>query len=57
MGFPDNWCQAAKTYDQYALFGNAVVPICIQWICQRIGKKNIAILPQKYQQLTLFNYS
>jgi DNA (cytosine-5)-methyltransferase 1 len=57
MGFPDNWCQAAKTYDQYALFGNAVVPICIEWICQRIGKKNIAILPQKYQQLTLFNYS
>ncbi len=40
-----------------ALFGNAVVPICIQWICQRIGKKNITILPHKYQQLTLFNYS
>lgn len=54
MGFPDHWCRVAKIYDQYALFGNAVVPICIQWICQRIGKKNIIILPHKYQQLTLF---
>jgi DNA (cytosine-5)-methyltransferase 1 len=55
MGFPDSWCRVAKIYDQYALFGNAVVPICIEWICQRIGEKNITIPPKKYKQLTLFN--
>jgi DNA (cytosine-5)-methyltransferase 1 len=55
MGFPDTWCRVAKIYDQYALFGNAVVPICIEWICQRIGQKNITIPPKKYKQLTLFN--
>ncbi|MFM6356114.1 MAG: DNA cytosine methyltransferase [Planktothrix sp.] len=55
MGFPDNWCRVAKIYDQYALFGNAVVPICIEWICQRIGEKNITIPPKKYQQLSLLN--
>ncbi|CAD5978192.1 Modification methylase Sau3AI [Planktothrix tepida] len=54
MGFPDNWCRVAKIYDQYALFGNAVVTICIEWICQRIGQKNIIITPKKYQQLSLF---
>lgn len=57
MGFPDNWCRVAKIYDQYALFGNAVVPICIEWICQRIGEKNITIPPKKYQQLSLLNNS
>lgn len=54
MGFPDAWCRVARIYDQYALFGNAVVPICIQWICERIGKKNITIQPKQYKQLTLF---
>ena len=57
MGFPDPWCRVAKIYDQYALFGNAVVPICIEWICQRIGQKNITIQPKKYKQLTSFTYS
>ncbi|MGB5959487.1 MAG: DNA (cytosine-5-)-methyltransferase [Coleofasciculaceae cyanobacterium] len=40
MGFPDDWCRVARIYDQYALFGNAVVPVCIEWICNRIGKRN-----------------
>ncbi|MBE9142501.1 DNA (cytosine-5-)-methyltransferase [Planktothrix mougeotii LEGE 06226] len=53
MGFPDNWCRVAKIYDQYALFGNAVVPICIEWICQRIGQKKITISPKRYQLLTV----
>lgn len=39
MGFPDHWCRGVRVYDQYALFGNAVVPICIQWIVSRLGKK------------------
>ncbi|WP_233258341.1 DNA cytosine methyltransferase [[Phormidium] sp. ETS-05] len=33
MGFPDNWCRVARIYDQYALFGNAVVPDCVAWVC------------------------
>ncbi len=53
MGFPDAWCRVARIYDQYALFGNAVVPICIQWICERIGIKNIIIPPKRYQLLTV----
>jgi DNA (cytosine-5)-methyltransferase 1 len=40
MGFPDNWCRIARIYDQYALFGNAIVPACVEWVCQRIGKSN-----------------
>jgi DNA (cytosine-5)-methyltransferase 1 len=38
MGFPDNWCRVARVYEQYALFGNAVVPTCIEWICSRIDR-------------------
>ena len=40
MGFPDDWCRIARIYDQYALFGNAIVPACVEWVCQRIGKSN-----------------
>ena len=41
MGFPDDWCREAKIYDQYALFGNAIVPACVEWVCLRIARKNI----------------
>ena len=40
MGFPDDWCRIARIYDQYALFGNAIVPACVEWVYQRIGKSN-----------------
>ena len=40
MGFPDDWCRVARIYDQYALFGNAIVPACVEWVYQRIGKSN-----------------
>ena len=40
MGFTDDWCRIARIYDQYALFGNAIVPACVEWVCQRIGKSN-----------------
>lgn len=53
MGFPDHWCREAKIYDQYALFGNAIVPACVEWVCKRIGKKNIEFTKSNYQQLTL----
>ena len=42
MGFPDNWCRVARVYDKYALFGNAVVPACVEWICRRIGQRNFS---------------
>lgn len=41
MGFPDDWCRVARVYDQYRLFGNAIAPICVQWVCQRIGHKTV----------------
>jgi DNA (cytosine-5)-methyltransferase 1 len=40
MGFPDDWCRIARIYDQYALFGNAIVPACVEWVYQIIGKSN-----------------
>ena len=53
MGFPDDWCRVARVYDQYALFGNAIVPACVEWVCQRIGKRNIEFTKSSWQQLTL----
>lgn len=53
MGFTDDWCRIARIYDQYALFGNAIVPACVEWVCQRIGKRNIEFTKSSWQQLTL----
>ncbi|MCC5620784.1 DNA cytosine methyltransferase [Nostoc sp. CHAB 5715] len=53
MGFPDDWCQVAKIYDQYALFGNAIVPACVEWVCKRIGQRNFEFSKSGWQQLTL----
>jgi DNA (cytosine-5)-methyltransferase 1 len=53
MGFPDDWCRVARIYDQYALFGNAIVPTCVEWVCQRIGKTNIEFTQSSWQQLSL----
>ncbi|MEB3283311.1 MAG: DNA (cytosine-5-)-methyltransferase [Lyngbya sp.] len=53
MGFPDHWCRVARVYDQYMLYGNAVVPACVEWICQRIGRKNIEFKSKKWEQLKL----
>lgn len=55
MGFPDNWCRVVKIYHQYALYGNSVVPDCVEWICKRIGRQNFRFKPQTWQQLTLFS--
>ncbi|NES79811.1 MULTISPECIES: DNA cytosine methyltransferase [Okeania] len=54
MGFPDNWCRVAKIYNQYALYGNSVVPDCVEWIGKRIGQQNFKFKHQTWQQLTLF---
>ncbi|EAW36155.1 DNA cytosine methyltransferase [Lyngbya sp. PCC 8106] len=53
MGFPDDWCRVARVYDQYRLYGNAVVPACVEWICQRIGQQNIQLKSRTWEQLKL----
>jgi DNA (cytosine-5)-methyltransferase 1 len=53
MGFSDDWCRVARIYDQYALFGNAIVPICVEWVCNRIGKQNFKLSKSNWQQLSL----
>jgi DNA (cytosine-5)-methyltransferase 1 len=53
MGFPDDWCRIARIYDQYALFGNAIVPTCVEWVCNRIGKQNFKFSKSNWQQLSL----
>ncbi|ERT05027.1 DNA (cytosine-5-)-methyltransferase family protein [Lyngbya aestuarii BL J] len=53
MGFPDDWCRVARVYDQYRLYGNAVVPACVEWICQRIGRENIKFKSRTWEQLKL----
>jgi DNA (cytosine-5)-methyltransferase 1 len=53
MGFPDDWCRVARIYDRYALFGNAIAPPCVAWVAKRIGKNNIILNQQSWQQLTL----
>lgn len=53
MGFPDDWCRVARVYDRYALYGNAVVPACVEWICQRIGQPSVQFQQPEWQQLTL----
>jgi DNA (cytosine-5)-methyltransferase 1 len=35
------------------LFGNAIVPACVEWVCQRIGKINIEFTKSSWQQLSL----
>ncbi|MFM6312526.1 MAG: hypothetical protein ACKPGB_30520, partial [Dolichospermum sp.] len=46
----DDWCRIARIYDQYALFGNAIVPACVEWVCQRIGKSNIEFTKSSWQR-------
>jgi hypothetical protein len=48
MGFPDDWCREARIYDQYALFGNAIVPVCVEWVCKRIGLKKCRNASQNF---------
>jgi DNA (cytosine-5)-methyltransferase 1 len=53
MGFPDDWCRVARVYDRYALYGNAVVPACVEWICQRIGRYRVEFQQPEWKQLSL----
>lgn len=53
MGFPDDWCRVARIYNQYALFGNAIVPACVEWVCKRIGQSNLELNNSNWKQLSL----
>ncbi|HIK32768.1 MAG TPA: DNA (cytosine-5-)-methyltransferase [Oscillatoriales cyanobacterium M59_W2019_021] len=57
MGFPDDWCRVARVYDRYALYGNAVVPACVEWICQRIGQPRAEFQQPEWNQLTFSRLS
>lgn len=39
QGFQDDWCAIAKVYDQYALYGNAVPPIMVEWVAARLRER------------------
>lgn len=36
MGFPDQWCRSLSKYDQHSVYGNAVVPDCVEWALRKI---------------------
>ncbi|MCA2909087.1 MAG: DNA cytosine methyltransferase [Microcystis sp. M034S1] len=36
MGFPDQWCRSLSKYDQHSVYGNAVVPDCVEWALKKI---------------------
>jgi DNA (cytosine-5)-methyltransferase 1 len=36
QGFRDDWCATATMYDQYALYGNAVPPVMVEWVAARL---------------------
>jgi DNA (cytosine-5)-methyltransferase 1 len=43
QGFQDDWCAAANIYDQYALYGNAVPPIIVEWVSRKLLERRQTI--------------
>ena len=41
QGFTDDHCSVATTYDQYALYGNAVPPPLMEWVLRQISEVQI----------------
>ena len=55
QGFPDDHCSAVSVYNQYALYGNAVPPVFVRWILDKILQNRVTSLENaKEQQLHLF---
>lgn len=55
QGFPDDHCSAVSIYNQYALYGNAVPPVFVSWILEKILQNRVTLLKDtKEQQLYLF---
>lgn len=42
QGFPDDHCSIASTYNQYALFGNAVPPPMAEWVIRQLRSKGVS---------------
>jgi len=45
QGFPDNYCKAVSTYNQYKLYGNAVPPQIIEFVMKKIINKDYTKVP------------
>ena len=55
QGFPDDHCSAVSIYNQYALYGNAVPPVFVSWILEKLLQNRMTSLKDiKEQQLYLF---
>jgi DNA (cytosine-5)-methyltransferase 1 len=56
QGFPDDHCSAMSTYDQYALFGNAVPPPMVEWVVRQLLSSGLGArdLPRGNVQRKLF---
>ncbi len=55
QGFPDDHCSAVSVYNQYALYGNAVPPVFVSWVLDKILQNRVVSLKNaKEQQLHLF---
>ncbi|MYK96789.1 DNA (cytosine-5-)-methyltransferase, partial [Candidatus Poribacteria bacterium] len=53
--FPDDHCSAVSVYNQYALYGNAVPPVLVGWVLDKILEDRVTLLENvKGQQLHLF---
>jgi DNA (cytosine-5)-methyltransferase 1 len=55
QGFPDDHCSAVSVYNQYALYGNAIPPVFVSWVLEKILQNRVTSLENaKEQQLHLF---
>ena len=56
QGFPDDHCSTLSTYDQYAMYGNAVPPPMAQWVIRRLLREGLRPhdLPLGNKQRKLF---
>jgi DNA (cytosine-5)-methyltransferase 1 len=54
QGFPDNHCEGISTYDQYALYGNAVPPPMVKWVIHRLMTHQSIHFNDLNAQLRLF---
>ena len=55
QGFPDDHCSAVSVYNQYALYGNAIPPVFVSWVLDKILQNRVISLENvKGQQLHLF---
>lgn len=58
QGFPDEHCDNVSTYNQYALYGNAVPPNLVEWVFRSLlaggfdapkaSTKQLALIPGKF---------